>query len=290
VERYSLQANRSEVTQPPESNKLGGVVKFGREGLYLRNHKMLLEVSALVKDFGGLRAINGFSFTIAEREILGLIGPNGSGKTTCINIIAGYHKPTEGKIIYNGEEIQGKKPWEIAQMGILRTYQRTKLFPSLTALENVLYASHMQGRSNTIDAVFRPRKITKERQSIQVMAMEALEFVGLQGHFHEFAGIMSAGHQRALSVAMAVVSKPRLLLLDEPASGLSLEEGRRLITLMQRLKDNGASVLLVDHDMRFIMTVCDRIVVVDHGGKIAEGTPEEVRANEDVVRAYMGAG
>jgi branched-chain amino acid transport system ATP-binding protein len=251
---------------------------------------MLLEVRELVKDFGGLRAVNGFSFTIAEREILGLIGPNGSGKTTCINMIAGYHKPTGGKIIYSGEEIQGKKPWEIAQMGILRTYQRTKLFPSLTALENVLYASHMQGRSDAIDAVFRPRKTTKERQSIQVMAMEALEFVGLQGHFHEFAAIMSAGHQRALSVAMAVISKPRLLLLDEPASGLSLEEGRRLITLMQRLKDNGASVLLVDHDMRIIMTVCDRIVVVDHGSKIAEGKPEEVRANEDVVRAYMGAG
>jgi branched-chain amino acid transport system ATP-binding protein len=251
---------------------------------------MLLEVRDLVKDFGGLRAVNGFSFTIDEREILGLIGPNGSGKTTCINIIAGYHKPTGGKIIYNGKEIQGKKPWEIAQMGILRTYQRTKLFPSLTALENVLYASHMQGRSDTIDAVFRPRKITEERQSIQAMAMEALEFVGLQGHFHEFAGIMSAGHQRALSVAMAVVSKPRLLLLDEPASGLSLEEGRKLIALMQRLKDNGASVLLVDHDMRIIMTVCDRIVVVDHGSKIAEGRPEEVRANEDVVRAYMGAG
>jgi branched-chain amino acid transport system ATP-binding protein len=249
---------------------------------------MLLEVSELVKDFGGLRAVNGFSFTIAEREILGLIGPNGSGKTTCINMIAGYHKPTEGKIIYDGEEIQEKKPWEIAQMGILRTYQRTKLFPSLTALENVLYASHMQGRSDTIDAVFRPRKITEERQTIQVMAMEALEFVGLQGHFHEFAATMSAGHQRALSVAMAVVSKPRLLLLDEPASGLSLEEGRRLIALMQRLKDNGASVLLVDHDMRVIMTVCDRIVVVDHGSKIAEGEPEKVRANEDVVRAYMG--
>jgi len=251
---------------------------------------MLLEVRDLVKDFGGLRAVNGFSFTIDEREILGLIGPNGSGKTTCINIIAGYHKPTRGKIIYNGKEIQGKKPWEIAQMGILRTYQRTKLFPSLTALENVLYASHMQGRSDTMDAVFRPRKTTEERQSIQAMAMEALEFVGLQGHFHEFAGIMSAGHQRALSVAMAVVSKPRLLLLDEPASGLSLEEGRKLIALMQRLKDNGASVLLVDHDMRIIMTVCDRIVVVDHGSKIAEGRPEEVRANEDVVRAYMGAG
>jgi branched-chain amino acid transport system ATP-binding protein len=251
---------------------------------------MLLEVRDLVKDFGGLRAVNGFSFTIAEREILGLIGPNGSGKTTCINMIAGYHKPTEGKIIYNGEEIQGKKPWEIAQKGIVRTYQRTKLFPSLTALENVLYASHMQGRSGTIDAVFRPRKTTKERQSIQVMAMEALEFVGLQGHFHEFAGIMSAGHQRALSVAMAVVSKPKLLLLDEPASGLSLEEGRRLITLMQRLKDNGASVLLVDHDMRVIMTVCDRIVVVDHGSEIAEGRPEEVRADEEVVRAYMGSG
>jgi branched-chain amino acid transport system ATP-binding protein len=251
---------------------------------------MLLEVRDLVKDFGGIRAVNGFSFTIAEREILGLIGPNGSGKTTCINMIAGYHKPTEGKIIYNGEEIQGKKPWEIAQKGIVRTYQRTKLFPSLTALENVLYASHMQGRSGTIDAVFRPRKTTKERQSIQVMAMEALEFVGLQGHFHEFAGIMSAGHQRALSVAMAVVSKPKLLLLDEPASGLSLEEGRRLITLMQRLKDNGASVLLVDHDMRVIMTVCDRIVVVDHGSEIAEGRPEEVRADEEVVRAYMGSG
>ena len=251
---------------------------------------MLLEVRDLVKDFGGLRAVNGFSFTIAEQEILGLIGPNGSGKTTCINIITGYYKPTEGEIIYNGEEIQGKKPWKIAQMGILRTYQRTKLFPSLTALENVLYASHMQGKSDTLDAVFRPRRITEERQSIQVTAMEALEFVGLQGHFHEFAATMSAGHQRALAVAVAVVAKPKLLLLDEPASGLSLEEGRRLIALMQRLKDKGASVLLVDHDMRFIMTVCDRIVVVDHGGKIAEGRPEEVRANEEVVRAYMGAG
>lgn len=251
---------------------------------------MLLEVRDLVKDFGGLRAVNGFSFTIAEREILGLIGPNGSGKTTCINMIAGYHKPTAGKIIYNGEEIQGKRPWEIAQLGILRTYQRTKLFPTLTALENVLYASHMQGRSDTLDAIFQPRKITKERQSIQATAMEALEFVGLQGHFHEFAATMSAGHQRALAVAMAVVSKPKLLLLDEPASGLSLEEGRKLIALMQRLKDNGASVLLVDHDMRVIMTACDRIVAMNYGSKIAEGTPEEVKANEDVVRAYMGAG
>lgn len=251
---------------------------------------MLLEVRDLVKDFGGLRAVNGFSFTIAEREILGLIGPNGSGKTTCINMIAGYHKPTAGKIIYNGEEIQGKRPWEIAQLGILRTYQRTKLFPTLTALENVLYASHMQGRSDTLDAIFQPRKITKERQLIQATAMEALEFVGLQGHFHEFAATMSAGHQRALAVAMAVVSKPKLLLLDEPASGLSLEEGRKLIALMQRLKDNGASVLLVDHDMRVIMTACDRIVAMNYGSKIAEGTPEEVKANEDVVRAYMGAG
>jgi len=251
---------------------------------------MLLEVRALVKDFGGLRAVNGFSFTIDEREILGLIGPNGSGKTTCINMIAGYHRPTEGKIIYDKEEIQGKKPWEIAQMGILRTYQRTKLFPSLTALENVLYASHMQGKSNTLDAIFRPRRTVKERQSIQVRAMEALEFVGLQGHFHEFAGIMSAGHQRALAVAMAVVSKPRLLLLDEPASGLSFDEGRKLIALMRRLKDGGSSVLLVDHDMRVIMTACDRVVVVDHGIKIAEGSPEEVRGNDRVVKAYMGAG
>lgn len=250
---------------------------------------MLLEVRDLVKDFGGLRAVNRLSLSIAEGEILGLIGPNGSGKTTCINLIAGYHKPTRGKILYQGKEIQNKKPHEIARMGILRTYQRTKLFPSLTALENVVYASHLQGRSGIFDAIARPGKVRQERQSIQVKAMEALEFVGLQGHFHKFAGMLSAGHQRALAVAITLVSEPRLLLLDEPAAGLSFEEGRKLLTLIKRLKDKGTSVLLVDHDMRIIMTACDRVVAMNYGSKIAEGTPAEVRANEEVVKAYMGS-
>jgi len=248
---------------------------------------MLLEIRDLVKDFGGLRAVNGLSFAIAGREILGLIGPNGSGKTTCINVLAGYENPTTGKVIYGGEEIQGKQPWKIAQMGILRTYQTTHLFATHSVLENMVYGSHMQGQSGILDAILWRRKVREERDQMETRAMEVLKLMGLDHSVYQPAASLSPGHQRALAIALALVSKPELLLLDEPAAGLSVEEGRNLVALIERLRDSGIGILLVDHDMRVIMAACDRIVVIDHGSKVAEGTPEEVRADKEVIRVYM---
>ena len=247
-----------------------------------------LETKELTKDFGGLRAVNRLSFGIGHQEILGLIGPNGSGKTTCINLIAGVYRPTSGQIFYKDQPIGGLFPWKIAKLGIARTFQQTLLFPLFPVLENMVRARHVREKSGILDSVFLRGKVDSERQNSEAKAMEILQSVGLAEQAFKPAASLPPGAQRTLAIAMALSTEPDVLLLDEPAAGLSAEESHQLINYIRQLRDRGLSIIVVDHHMRVIMTVCDRLVVIDHGTKIAEGTPEEVAVNEQVIEAYLG--
>ena len=247
-----------------------------------------LETQNLTKDFGGLRAVNELTFGIAEQEIVGLIGPNGSGKSTSINLLAGYYRPSSGQILLRGKKVSGSPPWKMAKMGIARTFQHTQLFPLHSVLDNMVFARHLHEHTGILDSLARRATIGKEKRASEAKSMEILSFVGLADRALHSAGSLPPGAQRALAVAMTLASEPQVLLLDEPAAGLSAEESNRLISLTVELKKRGISVMVVDHDMRVIMRVCDRIVVIDHGTKIAEGTPKEVANNEQVIAAYLG--
>jgi len=247
-----------------------------------------LETKELTKDFGGLRAVNGLSFGIGHQEIVGLIGPNGSGKTTSINLIAGFYKPSSGQIFYKGHSIGGLPPWKIAKMGIVRTFQQTHLFPLFPTLENLVISCHVREKSGILDSVFLRGRVNSERKNSEVKAMEMLQAIGLAEYALRPAASLPPGAQRILAIAMALSTNPELLLLDEPAAGLSAEESTRLVSFVRELRDRGLSVLMVDHHMKMIMTVCDRLVVIDHGTKIAEGSPQEVAVNEQVIEAYLG--
>lgn len=248
----------------------------------------LLRTIGLTKDFGGLRALNTLDLLVANRETVGLIGPNGSGKSTFVNVISGFYKPTSGHVLFASQPVGGLPPWKIARRGITRTFQHTRLFHKHTVLENMLFAAHTIERSNLGDALFRRRRIREEEHASHNRAQQILEFVGLSPFMFNAAASLPPGHQRSLAIGMCLVSEPKLLMLDEPAAGLSAKESEQLVSLIATLKDRGVSVLLVDHDMRVITRACDRIVVLDHGQKIAEGRPEEIRTNEKVVEAYLG--
>ena len=248
----------------------------------------LLRTIELTKDFGGLRALKKLDLLVANRETVGLIGPNGSGKSTFVNVISGFYKPTSGQVLFASQPVGSLPPWKIARLGITRTFQHTRLFHKHTVLENMLVAAHTIERSNLGHALFRRGLIREEEHASHNRARQILEFVGLSTFMFDAAASLPPGHQRALAIGMCLVSEPKLLMLDEPAAGLSAKESERLVSLIATLKDRGVSVLLVDHDMRVIMRACDRIVVLDHGIKIAEGSPEEIRTDEKVVEAYLG--
>jgi branched-chain amino acid transport system ATP-binding protein len=250
--------------------------------------RRVLEIDALTLQFGGLTALDDVTFHIEEGEILGLIGPNGAGKTTCFNAVTGIYRPTSGDIRFEGTSIAGHKRFQITQLGVARTFQNIRLFRSMTALENVLVGADAKHSTGMASALFRLPKHRREEREGHDRAMELLAFMGLQKRADELAANLSYGDQRRLEIARAMATEPKLICLDEPAAGFNPAEKAQLMDLIKRVRDQGYTVLLIEHDMKLVMGVTDRIVVLEFGRKIAEGTPAEIRDNPAVIAAYLG--
>lgn len=249
----------------------------------------LLQIRDLTLRFGGVTALDAVSFEVHRGEILGLIGPNGAGKTTCFNAMTGVYSPTSGQILLEGRPLGRLKKHQITRRGIARTFQNIRLFPEMTALENVQVGADAHHRTSVPGAVFRlsRRHFAEERRG-RALAREMLEFVGLGGLAHQVARSLSYGDQRRLEIARALATRPKLLCLDEPAAGFNPSEKSSLLELIRAVRDRGYTVLLIEHDMRLVMNVTDRIVVLEFGRRIAQGPPEAIREDPLVVAAYLG--
>jgi len=252
--------------------------------------EVILSIENVAVQFGGLVALSELTFTVCEGEIVGLIGPNGAGKTTAFNVFTGFLKPTSGEVRYRGTLLNGLKPYEIAGLGLVRTFQRTSVFQNNSVFENVLIGLHRRGRSTLWDTLLAlPREKIAERE-VAGKAREILALVGLESRAAELAGALSYGEQRLLGIALALAAQPSMLLLDEPVSGMNPSESAKVMKLVETIRARGVAILLVEHDMPTVMQVSDRIVVLNYGRIIAEGSPAEIQRHPDVIRAYLGEG
>ena len=252
------------------------------------NSAPLLEVNDLRKSFDGVVAVKSASFTVHSGEICSIVGPNGAGKTTAINLITGVYKPDHGKILYDRKNLVGLQPNQVISLGIARTFQNVRVFGNMTVLENVMVGYHRLATVSLLDVVLSLPKARIEERHIRAKSMAALETVDLVSRAHEPSDLLPLGMQKMLELARSLVSEPKLLLLDEPAAGLNDAETEALGHMLRRIRDQGITILLIEHNMPLVMGISDRIVVLNYGEKIAEGTPREVRMNPDVIAAYLG--
>jgi len=248
----------------------------------------VLKINNVTLRFGGLTAVNDVSIEIKENEIYGLIGPNGAGKTTLFNIIDGVYKPTSGKILFKEHRIDGLQPFQVNRLGIARTYQSTNLFKNMTVLENILVGRHTKLKSGLLSSILRLRLQRKEEREAKNRAMELLKLIGLTQKADFISKHLSYGEQRLLEITRALASEPSLLLLDEPAAGMNLKEKEDLVEFIKKIRSFGITILIVEHDMKVIMSITENICVLNYGKKIAEGNPTSIRNNPDVIQAYLG--
>ena len=249
---------------------------------------MSLEIKEVTKRFGGLIAVNNVTFTVEERKINALIGPNGAGKTTTFNCISGFYKPDSGKINYKGREIQGMPPYEIIKLGIARTFQLVRSFDSMSVLENVMTAGHFKSGQHIFNTMFRLPSITKSEQQLRNKALEILDMLKITEIAHKYPNELSYGQKRLVEIAKVLATDASHLLLDEPAAGLNDQETEGLMEIIKEIQKLGKTILIVEHNMKFVMGLADKVVVLNFGQKIADGSPDEVKSNQTVIKAYLG--
>lgn len=250
--------------------------------------EVLLRTEKVTQCFGGLTAVNQVSIDLHKGEIVGIIGPNGAGKTTFFNILSGIYTPTEGKVFLDGEDITGRTPHEIAKLGMTRNFQNIRLFSNMTIIENVMTGIYCRKKSNVLDSILNTRRHRREEKETEAEALKYLDIVGLSDNRYDMATSLPYGQQRKLEIGRALASNPKVLLLDEPAAGMNDQETIDLSDFIKHLRDIGYSIILIEHDMRLVMNVCDRIYVLNYGAQIAQGSPEEIQRNPDVITAYLG--